>query len=329
MEVINSTPYAMERVVIFDKQGNETLLVAIKATYDFFPGTTQLAAVQTPIVHADEYLGDELTTSIRVASDLLPTRPTTGVTVFGNAVSTEGPVTSMQVGVRVGDLTRLAIVKGDRLGFGQINHPQPFETLPLIWENSFGGFDSSNSNPSKHDALQDNPIGKGFVASASKLSLDEIPLPNIEDPDALLEGARRGGRAVGFGPIPPAWLARRQYAGTYDDHWQKERMPLLPEDFDDRFLQCAPATLTASQYLSGKESITLLGMTEEGKLSFDLNAAPPTIGLTFHKTGRLSQPSLESIHIDAKARNVQLTWKSAINIQGHIESLKTIEARVL
>lgn len=73
----------------------------------------------------------------------------------------------------------------------------------------------------------------------------------------------------------------------------------------------------------------MLGMTDEGKLSFDLNAAPPTIGLTFHKAGRLSQPILESIHIDATARNVQLTWKSAINIQGHIETLKTIEARVL
>jgi hypothetical protein len=97
MEVINSTPYAMERVVIFDKQGNETLLVVIKATYDFFQEGTRLAAVQAPIVHADEYLGDELTTSMRVASDLLPKRPSTGVTLFGEAVSSKGSVRSMRL----------------------------------------------------------------------------------------------------------------------------------------------------------------------------------------------------------------------------------------
>ncbi len=329
MEVINRTPYAMERVVIFDRHGNETLLVAIKATYDFFAGGTDLAAEQRPIVHADEYLGDELTTSIRVATDLLPPRPSTGVTLFGQAVSTEGEARSMQVGLRVGDLTCRALVMGDRLGFGQINNPQPFQTMPLIWENGYGGFDSSNSDPTKHDALQDNPIGKGFMASASKLSPDEVPLPNIEHPEAPLEGPRRGGKAVGFCPQPPAWLARRKYAGTYDDHWQKERLPLLPEDFDDRFLQCAPAALTADRYLSGQEPVTLLGMTPEGRIDFQLAAEPPTLGVRLHKTGKLSHPDLESIHIDTITRQVHLTWKSAINIQGQAESFRSVEARIL
>ena len=329
MEVINSTPYAMERVVIFDRHGNETLLVTLKATYDFFNGGTQLASEQRPVVQADDYLGDELTTSIRVATDFLPPRPSTGVTLFGEAVSTQGPVKSMQVGVRVGDLSCRAIVMGDRIGFGQLNNPQPFETMPLIWENSYGGFDNSHSDPAKHDALQDNPIGKGFLASSSKLDPDEVPLPNIEDPDAPLEGPRSGGKAVGFCPIPPAWLARRQYAGTYDDTWQKERMPLLPEDFDERFLQCAPPALTAPGYLSGQETVTLLGMTEEGRLDFQLATQPPAVGVRLHKTGKLSHPNLESIHIDTIARQVCCTWKSAINIQGHAESFKSVEARIL
>ena len=329
MEVINSTPYAMERVVIFDKQGNETLLVVIKATYDFFQEGTQLAAVQVPIVHADEYLGDELTTSMRVASDLLPKRPTTGVTLFGEAVSSKGPVRSMQVGVRIGDLTCSALVMGDRLGFGQVNNPQPFETMPLIWENSYGGFDNSENDLAKHDALQDNPIGRGFMASSSKLSPDEIYLPNIEHPKTPLEAPRKGGKAVGFCPIPPAWLARRQYAGTYDDHWQMERMPLLPEDFDERFLQCAPAALTANHYLSGQEPVTLLGMTEEGRLNFHLATKPPVVGVRLHKAGTLSHPNLESIHIDVTARQVYCTWKSEINIQGQAESFRSVEARIL
>ena len=106
-------------------------------------------------------------------------------------------------------------------------------------------------------------------------------------------------------------------------------MPLLPEDFDDRFLQCAPTALTASRYFSGHEKITLLGMTEEGRVDFQLSATPPTIGVRLHKTGKLSHPDLESIHIDTSARQVYCTWKSAINIQGQAESFRSVEARLL
>ena len=106
-------------------------------------------------------------------------------------------------------------------------------------------------------------------------------------------------------------------------------MPLLPEDFDERFLQCAPPALTAPGYLSGQETVTLLGMTEEGRLDFQLATQAPAVGVRLHKTGKLSHPNLESIHIDTIARQVCCTWKSAINIQGQAESFKSVEARIL
>ena len=56
MEIINGTPYAMERGVIFDRIGNETLLVVVKGTFDFFAGGIRLAKEQVPVVQADEYL---------------------------------------------------------------------------------------------------------------------------------------------------------------------------------------------------------------------------------------------------------------------------------
>ena len=92
-----------------------------------------------------------------------------------------------------------------------------------------------------------------------------------------------------------------------------------------------PATLsalTAPGYLSGQETVTLLGMTEEGRLSFNCKRSPHS-GVDPAQKGRLSQPGIESIHIDTTDRTVQVTWKSAINIQGQIESLRTIEARIL
>lgn len=329
MEIINKTPYAMDRVVIFDREGNETLLVVVKGTFDFADGATRVAEIQAPINQADEYYGDPGDTSIRLPTDLLPLRPSTGITLSGHALSTQGPVTQMNVGLRVGNLQQTAVVKGDRLGFDRAGRPEPFETMPLTWENAFGGLDDSHDNPKRHDALADNPVGKGFLAAHSKRSASDVLLPNIEHPSHPVNAPHERVPAVGFGAIPPVWEARRRYAGTYDDAWVAERCPLLPDDFDDRFLQAAPPALTATDYLQGNETVMLLGMTAEGRLQFDLGARAPTIGVRFNRTGVRTEPRLEGIHFDTDARQFHVTWKSALNIQGKAESFRNVEARIL
>lgn len=329
METINRTPYAMEHVVIFDRAGNETLLVVVKGTFDFAEGASRVAQEQAPVNQADEYFGDPVSTSIQVSTDLLPVRPTTGVTLSGHAVSANGPVRQMNVGLRIGELQQTAIVRGDRHGFGNVGNPAPFERIPLTWENAYGGLDDSHDNEKRHDASPDNPVGKGFLAKHSKRSANDIALPNIEHPSQPLTGAYQKVPAIGFGAVPPFWEARRRYAGTYDDAWKLERCPLLPDDFDERFLQAAPAALTAERYFQGNESCILLGMTPEGRVKFDLNARAPTIGIRFVNSAVRSQPKLESVHIDADARQYYVTWKSTVNIQGKGESFRNVEARIL
>lgn len=328
MEKINRTPYELEGTIIFDRMGNETLLVILKGTFDFEPGQSRFADEQLPPVHADEYHGDPVTTSIRVATDMLPLRPQTGVTLSGHAVCPGGKVGKMNVGLKLGDLQQVAVVYGNRTGFNNADRPEPFERMPLTWENAFGGFDDSHDNAKHHDALQENPVGKGFLASKTKRSANKVPLPNIEHPAHPCRSPHDHVPAVGFGPIPPAWLHRRQYAGTYDEAWQRERCPLLPDDFDDRFLQAAPPELTARGYLSGDETCVLLGMTEEGRIEFPLAAPAPVAGVRMHGAGVRANPKLESIHIDADARQYHVTWKASVNIQGKVEGLLNLEARL-
>lgn len=329
MQLINRTPYAMERAVIFDRQGRETLLVIVKATFDFSNGVPRVSDEQTPVVVADEYYGDPVETSIRVASDFLPVRTCTGVTLSGHAVVRGGKTRQMDIGIRVGSLMQKAVVFGDRTGYEAINSPALFERMPLTWENAYGGFDTSNTDSKHHDAHAANPVGKGFIARKSKLDPDTIALPNIEDPGHLIRGHFDKPAPVGLGPIPPFWEARRKYAGTFDEAWQKERAPLLPDDFDERFLQAAPASLTANGYLRGDERCDLVGMTEEGHLQFDLNVGVPTVGVRFAKKGVRSKPVMESLHFDTDARQFFVTWKSMIDIQGRVEELRNIEARII
>jgi len=329
MQIINRTPYAMERAVIFDREGRETLMVIIKGTFDFSQGASRVSDQQAPVVVSDEYYGDPVETSIRLSTDFLPRRTCTGVTLSGHAIASGGSARQMNVGLRVGPLVQKAVVFGERIGYGSINSPALFERIPLIWENAYGGLDTSHDDVKYHDSHSANPVGKGFFAKRSKLDTDSVPLPNIEDPDHLLRGSADKPAPIGFGPVPPFWQARSQYAGTYDDDWQKNRAPLLPDDFDERFLQAAPAALTCDGFMKGNERCVLLGMTPEGKVQFDLDIKGPTIGVRFARKGLRSKPELESLHFDTDTRQFFVTWKSMIDIQGKVEELKNIEARLL
>lgn len=326
MLIKNKTPYAMERSIIFDRHGNETLLVILKGTYEFWQGGADLSEQQAGINLADEYFADPGTSSIKVATDFLPTRPSTGITLCGHAVATNGQADSQQVGVRVGDVQQLALVLGDRFGYQNIDKPASFEKIPLIWENAFGGFDQSHNNKKYHDAVATNPVGKGFRAGRSELDLNKIPLPNIEHLDQRIRAPHDAISPIGFGPIPPGWEPRRRYAGTYDDQWETQRCPLLPDDFDDRFLQAAPPQLTSEKYLTGREHCVLLGVNEEGRLDFSLSAEPPKISVELVGRIKSSVPALESIHFDSDVKKCYLTWKSMINIQGQVEQFRAVEA---
>ena len=101
--------------------------------------------------------------------------------------------------------------------------------------------------------------------------------PNIEDPKALISSWKQRPRPAGFGPIAGDWSPRIDLAGTYDHKWEKERLPLLPDDFNERYYQCAPEDQLAPTYLRGGEPVELLNLTPERLLRFKL----PRVALGF------------------------------------------------
>src|SRR5690606_32210389 len=104
-----------------------------------------------------------------------------------------------------------------------------------------------------------NPVGRGF---AKHTSLHEQPAHCIEYPQGLPSRLP----PAGCGPIGRSWMPRRSHAGTYDAAWLKERMPLLPRDYDPRFQLCAPRDQKVRDYIAGGETVELTNFTEEGVL---------------------------------------------------------------
>jgi len=71
----------------------------------------------------------------------------------------------------------------------------------------------------------------------------KAPAPGTRVMDIRLRVGNIGRTARVFGPIGRHCKPRVQLAGTYDDSWTEDRMPLLPDDFQERFHNAAPVGL--------------------------------------------------------------------------------------
>lgn len=309
----NRTPFAADRTWVRDRDGSEIWLVAVKSTFEIGPdGALAVAAVQPAVTQVPVHHGKPGESSLRHDTDLPRCKTTTDIIVIGHAHAPGGePVRELDVGLAVGPVVKILRVFGDRVWQGsRIGRAEPFVSMPLVWERAYGGRDPGG-DPAAWD--ERNPVGQGFAMTAD--SLDGRPLPNIESTHHPITRWDDRPEPAGFGPLACHWLARRRYAGTYDEKWQQERLPLLPDDFDDRHYQCAPHDQWAPQFLRGGEPVVLRHLTPGGA---DMRFTLPRvfIGLeTFFYAGasvRHPPPRLHTVILEPDQARVQLVWHSAL-----------------
>lgn len=271
----NQTPFAAERTWVRDKNGAEVWLVAVKGTFDILSdGTTIPAKQQEEVVIAPEFSGDPQSSGLLNDTDLPHKKLATDVLVQGHAYAPEGkPVTKLSVGLKVANIQKILHITGDRfwldtVGGIKVSDPQPFIKMPITYERAYGGMDVNDKDEKRHGWEVRNPSGCGFATKAEHLV--GKPVPNIEDPNSLMSHWKQRPRPVGFGPIAGHWFPRVKLAGTYDENWEKTRLPLLPEDFNERYYQSAPEDQQVVGYLKGGELVQLFNLTPGGKHQFRL-----------------------------------------------------------
>jgi hypothetical protein len=311
----NRTPYAAGRNWTRDKHGVHHWLVAVKATFEIASnGRLRLADEQPPPLLAPEYRGDPAKSSLRLDSDLLAPKPVTDILLDACAHSPRGqPTATVPVSLRVDSLEKTLLVHGMRIYYRgalgmTISAPRPFKTHPIHYEWAFGGIDTEHPDSRMHRMDSRNPVGRGFAVDSARL--ENQPAHAIEYPNG--KAAKAG--PAGFGPVASFWSPRLERGGTYDSQWEKLKKPLLPDDYDERFALAAPDDQRPPTPLRGGETITLVNMTPEGTLRFDL----PRILLGFRsRFGRRSEEhwaTLATLFIAPEARQVSLVWQSTLRI---------------
>lgn len=313
-QIDNRTPFTAERAWVRDRDGSEVWLVAVKATFDILEdGSTAVAKEQLPVLRLPEHFGEPGKSSIRYDADLVLTKRTTDVIVVGHAYAPPGQaVAHADVGFRIGPLQKVLRVFGDRTwGTFGASSPEPFERMPLVYERAYGGGDSRSRTP-EQDWDWRNPVGTGFVVSGAHAA--GVRLPNVEDPRSLISSWRDRPAPAGFAAIASHWQPRAGFAGTYDEHWMKTRQPLLAEDLDDRYFQCAPLDQQAPQWLRGGEPVALQGLTPGGRLSFNLPRLHLGFETRFHDGTRQihQRRHLHTVILAPDVPRVSLVWHSAL-----------------
>jgi hypothetical protein len=319
----NLTPFAGERGWVRDRIGAEVWLVAVKCTFTIrHDGSTEIAKEQPPVLRLPEHHGEPGASSVKYDTDLVLTKRTTDVIVVGHGYAPGGvPASEVDVGFQVGPVQKVLRVTGDRSwGTLGIAAAEPFTKIPLVYERAFGGVDIASANRDR-DWEWRNPVGTGFAVAREHLT--GLRLPNVEYANEPVRSWTDRPRPAGFGAVAGHWQPRVGFAGTYDDVWMKTRQPLLPDDFDDRFYQCAPADQQAPTFLRGGEPVVLRHLTRDGDLRFLL----PKLFLGFethfadgtreiHKERRLHTVILEPDH-----PRVSLVWHSSLMCHGKVQKL--------
>ena len=334
MHCENGTPYAHEMLILNDEKGRDLLLVILKGTWKFdHDGRTSLAETQDPVELADQYYDDPETSSIRYASDFSFDKPATDIAMVGTAYAPEDGARYQEIQLTVGNVTKAIVAAGERTWSGAglwfSGNPEMFASVKLQWENAFGGKDHSSDNEKHHSLCEYNPVGKGFIAKGSKLPIRGTSLPTLIDPDADVKAPGKCKKPGGFGFIGPSWLPRKQYAGTYDEAWQKSRMPLLPKDFDFRFFNAAHPDLIYPGYLRGGEPVEISGIWGNTTLAF---ALPEFSKITIDANMEGEDPialnaAITTCFIDCESQKINLVMTGALRIDGSLNRLQKILIR--
>lgn len=319
LDLRNNSPFPSQLGVDVDADGEQRLLVCVKACFSLPAASSQEPLEplreQVPICSSPVYYDEEQPGSLKFDSEMGSPISGTDVGLVGDAHNAQGGV-MVDAGLRLGGRAHVVRVHGPRhwrhgaLGW----HPspaQPFKTSPLTFEEAFGGWDRSHADPNFHEYESRNPVGRGFFARRSEGPSEGQLLPSIEPQTQTLADWRKGIEPVGFGFVAPHWQPRAHYAGTYDEDWQRDRCPLLPRDFDTRFHCVAVPQLHFDEPLAAGLAVEIWNVAPYEYLSFPLPNVQLVVEAEINSVTQTATPTLQRVTLVPGAGHVSLVFKAS------------------
>lgn len=335
--------------------GSFLLSVLAKRTYRFSPGEMAIpnGLEQIPFLEKDLFLdpGDPVTCPELEETDLVAFKPNVDVVFHGSAWAPRGKRGYFfDLSVAVGALTHTLRAFGNRQVrpkmFGlDFTDPEPFESMPLHWGLAYGGTDFL-TRPDMPLTYPRNPVGKGFAVAPPVERLHEIALPNLEDPEDLLNPSRlliKHFENWPKAPVPAAlgWTCRRAHprllmagvdARDLSSQQVSRQRSLQAKDevgtpgadapaeaprlLNHQFHNGAPSFLQFPG-LRGNEMVTMVHMDpDHPKFEFLLPDDPPIIFLDTGEGRRELPAVLQTVQLYKPANQLTMLWRGSLRGAG-------------
>ncbi|MCX7888210.1 MAG: DUF2169 domain-containing protein [Rhodobacteraceae bacterium] len=319
MLIENTTPWPANFTVAHTREGHEQVVFVTKATFALptAPGAPCARVPDPlPLIEADVPGADPALDATVFESDFAAHKPFCEVLVHGQAHAPEGrPVTELGVGVRLGGWSKRFTVHGPRIwlkgaaGF-VLSDKRPFVRQPLSYDIAYGGVDADPSDPSRQAWYEGNFAGIGYYPLRADREGAEVARTSAFGTDATDPAGRYA--PMGFGPLGRAWAQRRRFAGTYDAAWIENRMPFLPDDFDDRY-HMAAAEDQHLPYPVGGEPVELVNLSASGRIQTFLPRMQIVVVFE-RRSGRVTQrvANLDTILFLPDEGRVTMTFRTRI-----------------
>ena len=178
------------------------------------------------------------------------------------------------------------------------------DPIPLDWRSSANGVE--------------NPLGIPTFFQNRKEARDQF-LPQFETVDNAPTYAAPQD-PVSMMPIPRGWPQRAQFGGTYDEHWQRTRAPLLPADLSSRYWQAAAPDQVlprpqVDRLIAQKVPITFEGMTADGLFETLVPHISFQIAVKFQREWHNLDCLAQSLHFDLRTMRLRQVWCAALPIR--------------
>ena len=309
MLLLNRTPLHVATVPNADDNDGITSLLLVAATYDLGKDRLRFSEDQRKLMLIDEppLIGDGYLT-----------KAGTSVCATGNVYPPQGEAPRAEARLMVGDRVQTIVALGPRVwreGPGNklyATPPRPFDRVPMTWSNAYGGAVLQPTRlvkmpgaseeailPEHPEAFQDNSDGKGFYTEQA--GAIDGPLPDLEDPERLIEKWDDRPEPVCFAPYPMHGGMRAKFL-VHNDIVDFTRHPHV--------LSRAAPRGTFGEIAFGTR-VAVSGMRPGGEiLSFEIPSPPVKAEVKVGARYRRLTLYVDAIDIDAEAANVRVVYRA-------------------
>jgi hypothetical protein len=334
-----------------DADGRQIVSLHVKKSYAFDErGTCRVADEQAPLFMPRA----ELLAPWHTEMDVLPFKRSTDIIV--HALAYGGGARTCLASIAVAGRKLVYQVAGDRrcgyrgAGSTRFSEPEPFDTIPICYENAYGGVDETVEAPTPTTLAEcfrrhpgeypRNTVGRGYVVTERRDVLDGLLLPNVEHPEQPLspENIVVGAPDLWWRqPLPwscdwfaKSWYPRSSFLGgpppdmPLDDRdvaevrlgWveagQRARAERMTaeEMGDGRHFDAASPALVLP-FLRANERIELTSMTRGGRLVVELPGERPRMAVRFEGQTHELTPVPNRLLISVEEERLSIVWHGA------------------